>query len=178
MEPLIKNDFEYVLVIDFEATCEDGQKLKPCSEIIEFPVRAIRLADGQLLDTPFHYYVRPVFHPKLSKFCTELTGITQDKVDGGQKLENILELFEVWLKQNNINNFVFVTCGDWDLKTCLKYEAKEKKIVLPEYFKQFINVKKIFPCPPDKNPATYLCNIIQFQGIRHDPHAGNSENST
>ena len=25
-------------------------------------------------------------------------------------------------------NFTFVTCGDWDLMTCLRTEAKEKKI--------------------------------------------------
>ena len=39
----------------------------------------------------FHHYVTPVHNPKLTKFCTELTGITQEMVDGKLKLEVVLE---------------------------------------------------------------------------------------
>lgn len=102
--------------------------LQPCSEIIEFPVRAIKLPENILLEDPFHYYIRPVYNPKLTKFCTELTGITQEKVDKGIILEEALAEFDKWLAKHNIVNFIFVTCGDWDLKTCLRTEATTKKL--------------------------------------------------
>lgn len=54
-------------------------RIKP-QEIIEFPVI---MFNARTLETEeiFHTYVRPVFKPKLSPFCTKLTKITQDKVD-------------------------------------------------------------------------------------------------
>lgn len=72
----VTNELEYLLVLDFEATCEEDVKLKPCSEIIEFPVMVISLKEAKVIDK-FHHYVTPSYNPKLTKFCTELTGITQ-----------------------------------------------------------------------------------------------------
>jgi ERI1 exoribonuclease 3 len=43
------------------------------------------------------------------------------------------------------DNFVFVTCGDWDLNTCLRQEVKAKQIKLPAYFNRYINIKAYFP---------------------------------
>jgi inhibitor of KinA sporulation pathway (predicted exonuclease) len=37
----VEPDLEYLLVLDFEATCIKDQKINPCPEIIEFPVFAI-----------------------------------------------------------------------------------------------------------------------------------------
>jgi ERI1 exoribonuclease 3 len=37
-----------------------------------------------------------------------------------------------------------VTCGDWDLRTCLRSEAKKKKIDLPKYLRSYINLKDVF----------------------------------
>lgn len=41
-------------------------------------------------------------------------------------------------------NFTFVTCGDWDLASCLKNEAIFKKIAIKPYLKSYINIKKYF----------------------------------
>ena len=38
----------------------------------------------------FHQYVKPKLNPKLSEFCTELTGIVQDTVDKGKSIEEAL----------------------------------------------------------------------------------------
>lgn len=79
-------------MLDFEATCEEDVKLKPCSEIIEFPVMVVSLKEAKIIDK-FHHYVTPSFNPKLTKFCTELTGITQEMVDNKLKLEQVLAEF-------------------------------------------------------------------------------------
>jgi ERI1 exoribonuclease 3 len=41
-----------------------------------------------------------------------------------------------------------VSCGDWDLKTCLKKETAKKKIQLKNYMKSWINLKKVYPGGP------------------------------
>ena len=63
----------YLLVLDFEATCGDSIKTQ---EIIEFPTLLYDFHEDNIAAT-FHEYVRPIAHPTLTEFCTELTGITQ-----------------------------------------------------------------------------------------------------
>jgi inhibitor of KinA sporulation pathway (predicted exonuclease) len=42
-------------------------------------------------------YVRPDRSPTLSRFCKELTGITQEQVDGGVPLAAALARYHEWL---------------------------------------------------------------------------------
>lgn len=120
MEKEILSQFEYLFVLDFEATCVEDKKIEPCPEIIEFPIIVVHLPTGKKIDQ-FHHYVKPRFNPKLTKFCTDLTGITQEMVDGGHQIEIVLQKLEEWfnsLKYLKADNFIFITCGDWDLSNC------------------------------------------------------------
>lgn len=150
-EVKIKNEpLDYLLVLDFEAQCDekDGRKLNlEIQEIIEFPVVPINLKTGVIeKDLIFHYYIKPVKLPILTEFCQGLTGIKQEQVDQGIILEEALELLHNHLTKSGIlnKNWCFVTCGDWDLQTCLKSECKKKEIPLKKYMKRWINIKKIF----------------------------------
>ena len=67
--------FQYLLALDFEATCLKDRPIDP-QEIIEIPCLKISSRTFQV-ESIFHSYVRPVHHPKLSNFCVELTGINQ-----------------------------------------------------------------------------------------------------
>ena len=71
-----RQKYDYLLVLDFEATCNKASMLKP-QEIIEFPCALINTKKSFDVVSIFHEYVRPVHHPTLTTFCTELTGITQ-----------------------------------------------------------------------------------------------------
>ncbi len=88
----------YLMVLDFEANCvKDGEKPLKVQEIIEFPVVLVNVKTKKVEDV-FHHYVKPQVVPKLSDFCTELTGITQEKVDKeGIPLENCIKEFEEFL---------------------------------------------------------------------------------
>ena len=66
---LVKGVCNY-LVLDFEATCIKGAHIQP-QEIIEFPVLLLKGEDLHEADR-FHRYVRPVHHPYLSSFCTQV----------------------------------------------------------------------------------------------------------
>lgn len=77
--------FEYVVVIDFEATCF-AKHAAPRGfqhEIIEFPAVLLHLHTSEptptVVDT-FHMYCTPVKYPRLDKYCVELTHITQSTV--------------------------------------------------------------------------------------------------
>ena len=81
--------FEYILVLDFEANCVEGNTINP-QEIIEFPVVPISVLRKEvLLDRLFHSYVDTEY-TKLTPFCTQLTGITQKHIKGKPKLAEII----------------------------------------------------------------------------------------
>lgn len=135
--------FDHLLVLDFEANCVETGALV-CQEIIEFPVVPIDVKTRAVLtDKIFHTYVKPSVVPALSDFCTQLTGIKQAQVDAGKPLLQVLDELDTWMTANGFTaeNSTFVTCGRWDLNTCLKKEAAYKKIELKPYLKKFINVK-------------------------------------
>ncbi|KAK9123275.1 hypothetical protein Sjap_012877 [Stephania japonica] len=75
---LPSQEFQYFVVIDFEATC-DKEKVPHPQEIIEFPSVLVNSMTGQVEDF-FQRYVRPAVNQHLSDFCKELTGIQQNQV--------------------------------------------------------------------------------------------------
>ena len=68
----------YLLILDFEATCDDSGRIVPRNEIeiIELPTLLYDV-DEDTVHATFHEYVRPMRHPTLTPFCTQLTGIEQ-----------------------------------------------------------------------------------------------------
>ena len=45
----------------------------------------------------FHEYITPKYNRKLTKFCTELTGITQEMVDNKLTLSETLAKLDKWI---------------------------------------------------------------------------------
>ena len=70
--------------------------MEPCAEIIEFPVMVVDLKKRKITDK-FHEYITPTYQPKLTAFCTELTGITQEMVDKKMVLKEVLDYFDEWI---------------------------------------------------------------------------------
>uniref|UniRef100_A0A7S1ZCS3 Exonuclease domain-containing protein n=1 Tax=Trieres chinensis TaxID=1514140 RepID=A0A7S1ZCS3_TRICV len=148
-------EVDYLCVLDFEATCNNGQTPKP-QEIIEFPTLLVNTRTGKV-EKEFHLYIKPDVHPTLSDFCTELTGITQVTVDSGVSLEEALQSIQTWLDESNLLphtakvdkghgsfSFLFLTCGDWDLSQCLPRQLGWHNKDVPYVFAQWINVKTAF----------------------------------
>jgi ERI1 exoribonuclease 3 len=140
---------KYICILDFEATCDSeiSNFDKSKTEIIEFPSLLYKLENDKLTKiSEFHEYVRPTLNPILSKFCIELTGITQEIVNSADIFQNVFNRHYEWIKQNveNINDVVFLTCGLWDLKKQLPLELKNKNIENKDIYKRFINIKYVF----------------------------------
>uniref|UniRef100_A0A1I7Y9F8 Exonuclease domain-containing protein n=1 Tax=Steinernema glaseri TaxID=37863 RepID=A0A1I7Y9F8_9BILA len=145
--------FHNFLILDFEATCDANGSTYPLQEIIEFPVVKLN-AETFNMEDRFHQYVCPHERPQLSAFCTNLTGIIQDMVDGQPKFTDTMDLFDNWLKEQNLLcpddgskshlNWTLVTCGDWDIATLLKRQAAHHSYSVPWYFNNWINLKIAF----------------------------------
>ena len=110
-------EFDTFLVLDVEATCEATRKYRNLehgfetgsfqypNEIIEFPVVLLRWdQDTHQLDTAsvFHSYVRPTFRPKLTKFCRDLTGVTQPLVDAAPTWSGAIDNFFQFLLTHDL----------------------------------------------------------------------------
>lgn len=162
-----RSRLDYLLVLDFESTCDDQTKPRP-QEIIEFPVVKVNAATLET-ESVFHSYVGPTAHPVLTPFCTSLTGITQDMVDGKPTLKEVLAQLESWLEENNLTNpsvrFCFVTCGDWDLKTMLPGQCKYFGIERPNYLCSWINIKRVFEAVTGRK-ATGMPGMLGALGLQ------------
>ncbi|KAJ3413769.1 hypothetical protein HDV05_007589 [Chytridiales sp. JEL 0842] len=152
---------------DFEATCDSPKNVSPL-EIIEFP---IVLLDATLANCPavaeFHHYVKPVKNPKLSAFCTELTGIEQKTVDAGIPFNEVFKNLEVFITSHGLtkDNTIVITCGDWDLKTMFPIQLSVTGIpATPELFQQWCNLKKAF-ADFKKKPATGMAGMLTTLGL-------------
>ncbi|XP_067893123.1 ERI1 exoribonuclease 3-like isoform X2 [Heterodontus francisci] len=156
------------MVLDFEATC-DKQLIKP-QEIIEFPV--LKLHGRTLeIESVFHTYVQPVVHSELTPFCTELTGIVQSMVDGKPTFQEALQMVDDWMRKEGLLdpkvNSIFVTCGDWDLKTMLPGQCQYLGLPVPDYFKKWINLKKAYSFAMGSYPKNGLPFMIKGLNLQH-----------
>lgn len=162
----IKQNFDYLLVMDFEATCKEFEKLQP-QEIIEFPCVAVSTKNWKV-ENSFHEYIKPRVHPELTTFCTQLTGIIQEMVDNQPHFPEVFDKFCNWLEEHNYfkndNECAFVTCGDWDLKSLLPHQCKLENITLPSHFQKWINLKLTFCDATQCYPKTlmYMLNYLEL----------------
>ncbi|VDM83336.1 unnamed protein product [Strongylus vulgaris] len=159
--------FDYLLVLDFESTCCDGAPILPYQEIIEFPVAKLDTRTWTV-SSYFHQYVRPTANPNITSFCTHLTGIIQEMVDNQPAIDEVLRQFHSWMKDEGLLNSrtAFVTCGDWDLGIMLPSEAKNKRLEIPDYFSQWINIKKSH-CDHTGTFPKGLKDLLNAYGLQH-----------
>eukprot|EP00698_Gefionella_okellyi_P008328 TRINITY_DN2061_c0_g1_i1.p1 TRINITY_DN2061_c0_g1~~TRINITY_DN2061_c0_g1_i1.p1 ORF type:complete len:324 (+),score=77.35 TRINITY_DN2061_c0_g1_i1:40-1011(+) len=139
----VARQFEYLCILDFEATCDSPVQLTQ-PEIIEFPTVLVNCTTMAIEDE-FHVYVTPVVNRRITPFCTELTGITQQMTDSGVRFSEALSQFDKWFRakhQLDRKKCTFVTCGDWDLKTMIRMQCDVTAVPVPHYMREWINIKK------------------------------------
>eukprot|EP01060_Flectonema_neradi_P019707 TRINITY_DN26_c4_g1_i1.p1 TRINITY_DN26_c4_g1~~TRINITY_DN26_c4_g1_i1.p1 ORF type:complete len:644 (+),score=60.02 TRINITY_DN26_c4_g1_i1:73-2004(+) len=178
----VTQPYRYYLVLDFEATCEDGNYSWP-HEIIEIPVVVVDSEKMEIVGK-WQTYVKPVINPKLTEFCTKLTGITQETVDKAPVLKDAMLQLDKWLKQSfgadfdKPDTFTFATDGPWDFRDFYwKHSITHQKAISPTqhpYFKRWINIRTLhrrsFKNRSDSNVTNMLKDLnLVFEGR---PHSG------
>lgn len=113
-------EYDYILVVDFEATCEEPQTRTYVAEIIDFPI--VVIDTQRRIVAEFHSFCRPQRHPTLTAFCIYLTRITQAQVAAAPTLREVVGRFAEWLKATIPagKTVVLATDGPWDLRNYIR----------------------------------------------------------
>ncbi|KAF9792345.1 ribonuclease H-like domain-containing protein [Thelephora terrestris] len=140
--------YDFFLVFDVEATCQEGAGMDYPNEIIEWPVCLLGWRDktNGILDivSEFRTFVKPTWRPQLSEFCTRLTGITQDQTDNAPSFPDVIQSMADFLITHRILDetdcrplvrFCWCSDGPWDIcdfvvKQC--FISKVNHIILIE----------------------------------------------
>lgn len=193
-------EFDFLVVLDFEWTCDDKGAVPGGAEIIEFPSVLLRLKPGGVTETvaELQLYVRPERSPTLTRFCKDLTGITQDQVDGGLLLIAALGQYREWLVEQGLlpslasspapspeaggesnragprwPRFALLTWSDADLGGQLYGECERKGLhhARSWWFQSWINLKPLYGQHYRREPRGGLQACVEATGQTFDGRA-------
>ncbi|XP_054843293.1 3'-5' exoribonuclease 1 isoform X2 [Eublepharis macularius] len=172
-----ENYYDYICIIDFEATCEESNQPEYTHEIIEFPIVLLNTRNLEIEDT-FQRYVKPEINPQLSDFCVNLTGISQDLVDKADEFPLVLQQAIDWMKQKELGSrysYSILTDGSWDMSKFLNIQCRVSRLRYPPFAKKWINIRKsygnFYKVPRSQ---TKLSVMLEKLGMGYDgrPHSG------
>jgi 3'-5' exoribonuclease 1 len=127
-----------LVVVDVEATCWKKGVFSRTKETIEIGAVLLLLDRAESRWPEFQTFVRPRRLPRLSSFCRELTGITQENIDAAPAFPEALRLFLEWSQP--LERIVLATWSRYDLwQLDLDLEAHG----LPKLAIPFLDVKKL-----------------------------------
>lgn len=139
---------EHYLIVDLEATCsDDGAVPRTEMEIIEIGA-VMQSARTLEIDSEFRTFVRPVRHPQLTPFCTQLTGIRQQDVSDAPPFSSAMESMRKWMAA--FADSLFCSWGDYDkhqfLQDCayhrISYPFASGHLNLKAEFARSLNLRK------------------------------------
>lgn len=136
--------------------------------IIEVGAAVFDTKTGLIIDT-FEGFVNN--NIKLSTFIRGLTNITQEQVDGGKPLKEVMKDLDIWLKKHKV--FRQPVCWGIDAET-LRHACIENKIKW-QYAKAYMNVKTVYQMymeQQDKHhgggiASSMLALGVKFEGVEH-----------
>ncbi|XP_070356213.1 3'-5' exoribonuclease 1 isoform X2 [Equus asinus] len=141
--------YDYICIIDFEATCEEGNPPEFIHEIIEFPV--------VLLNT----------------HTLEI-----DLVDGADTFPQVLRKVVDWMKLKELGTkykYSILTDGSWDMSKFLNIQCRLSRLKYPPFAKKWINIRKsygnFYKVPRSQTKLTIM---LEKLGMDYDgrPHSG------
>ncbi|XP_066502332.1 3'-5' exoribonuclease 1 [Hoplias malabaricus] len=138
--------YDYICVVDFEATCEENNPSDFLHEIIEFPMVLIDTHSLEIVDS-FQEYVKPELNPQLSDFCIQLTGITQEMVNEAESFPRVIRRVVAWLQEKELGTkykYALLTDGSWDMSKFLYTQCRISQLRFPQFAKKWINIRKSY----------------------------------
>lgn len=154
----------YYLIVDLEATCsDDGSVPKYEMEIIE--IGAV-VQDARIFEivSEFQTFVRPVRHPWLTPFCTELTGIGQDMIADAHLFPEAIESFKTWMGQ--FDDALFCSWGDYDRNQFLQ-DCGYHEIDYP-FRSGHLNLKAAFACVRNLRRGVGIWQALRHLGLKFE----------
>lgn len=157
-----------LLIIDLEATCWESRHTPDGSpqsvdnmEIIEIGC-VLANRSGEVFDTQ-SFLVRPSRYPVLSRFCTDLTSITQSMVDAAPGFPEAIVAMNAWLGELP-DDFIWSSWGNYDRlhleAQSLLYGAQPTILDRPH-----LNLKRIWRRTTGKKKSNGLANALAFHDL-------------
>lgn len=154
-----------VLVIDLEATCDDGDGL-PASEMEIIEIGAVwATAEGTVLDT-FQALVRPVVRPQLTPFCRQLTNIQQADVDGAELFPAVAARLASFAQRHLVPGATWGSWGQFDAKQLVR-DCERHGIQHPLAAFGHVNLKRRF-AKARKIKEVGMARALQMVGLPLD----------
>lgn len=155
-------DYKYFLVVDLESTCCDDDSI-PTSQMEMIEIGAVFFCGESLKPVDeFNVFIKPVRHPKLTEFCTNLTSITQADVDSAPNLKQAIAEFNTWLSQ--YEDYLFCSWGDYDKSQFIQdcdYHDEPYPISAP-----YINLKKQFSRAQKVRKYQGMAGALRLAGMQ------------
>ncbi|ORC90110.1 uncharacterized protein TM35_000091600 [Trypanosoma theileri] len=177
VDPLDRQLFDYIIVVDVEATCERDTNNYP-HEIIELPGVLIDVRRGVVdRQRSFRSYVRPTRHPILTDFCKSLTGISQEDVDKAPTLQEVVQAFESWFRATIPAGakVAFAADGPWDFKNFIyEHAIVRDHVSFPSLFYEYLDIRTTFAHHFNRGAPLKLDAMLNRMKLRFEgrPHCG------
>ena len=154
-----------ILVIDLEATCDEGDELSAeHMEIIE--IGAVwATVEGKVLDT-FQSLVRPVVRPQLTPFCRQLVGIDQVEVDAADLFPVVAARLASFAQLHQAGQKTWGSWGKFDA-TQLARDCERHGATHPLQGFEHVNLKRRF-AKPRKIKEVGMARALQMVGLELD----------
>lgn len=133
----------HLALIDIECTCDTPVQL-PRDEIetIEIGGVVVSMTEANIeqIDT-LQLFIRPQEHPRLSTFCQQLTGISQQAVDCGFSFSEACTALNTWLQKHDVK--AWGSWGNFDQRQ-LTMECERDGLSTPFGNMVHHNIKQLF----------------------------------
>lgn len=151
--------YDHLIVVDIECTCWEG-KVPPDqeNEIIEIGICRLKPTTGERSDKR-SILVKPE-RSSVSPFCTQLTSLTQEQVDGGIPFADACAIVE---KEYRARQRVWASYGDYD-RQMFERQCEARAINYP-FSPSHINVKTIFTLVHSKYHDVGMAQAMELAGL-------------
>lgn len=130
----------FYLVIDVEATCSEDESIPRAEkEIIELGAVMVEAISLDAVDE-FQSFVRPERHPRLTRYCRELTTIRQIEVDIAPRFPQALAALARWAQ--GYSQALFCSWGDYD-RIQIERDCRYHRVAYP-FGRGHLNLKALF----------------------------------
>ena len=158
----------YFLIVDLEATCSNDVSVpREEMEIIEIGAVMLNRSTWEI-DSEYQNFIKPIRHANLTKFCTELTTITQQNINTAPTFPEVIANFKQWIDSYPKN--IFCSWGNYDknqfIQDCafhdLAYPFGSEHRNIKKEFSSYLGSKKKFGI------TQALKHLgLEFKGIQH-----------
>jgi 3'-5' exoribonuclease 1 len=164
MTELNLTKYQHILVLDLEATCCDLQNI-PRHQMETIEIGAVMVDRNSLaIVDEFQTFIKPIRHPILTDFCTQLTSIAQTQVDTAPTFPDAIKLWQPWLSK--FDRTIFGSWGDYDRKQ-LQQDSKHHRIDLPyPVSSNHINLKEQFSIAQKLNKRYGMAQALDLAGVK------------